>query len=59
MLGRPGKARPLLERALAIAEESYGLCHPASTALTNLVAMVPGLGRPGTARPPEEEREPS
>jgi hypothetical protein len=45
-------ARPLLERALAIAEATHGPDHPeVATRLNNLAMILQVLGRPGEARP--------
>jgi hypothetical protein len=44
-LGEPGQARPLLERALRIAEAVYGPDHPdVGTRLNNLALVVRDLG---------------
>ncbi|WP_433265927.1 FxSxx-COOH system tetratricopeptide repeat protein [Actinosynnema sp. CS-041913] len=50
--GRPSEARPLFERALAIAETAYGPDHPTvATRLNNLGLALSDLGRPADARP--------
>jgi len=50
-LGRPGEARPLFERALAIDEQAYGPNHPEiAIDLSNLAGVLRELGRPGEAR---------
>ncbi len=54
-LGQPGAARPLLERALAIDEASYGPDHPnVAIRLSNLALILGDLGQPETARPLQE-----
>jgi tetratricopeptide (TPR) repeat protein len=50
-LGQPDAARPLLERALAIDEASYGPSHPAVAAdLKNLATILQNLGQPAAVR---------
>ena len=49
---RLGEARPLAERALAIAEAAYGPDHPdVATRLNNLALILRDLGDPAAARP--------
>jgi Tfp pilus assembly protein PilF len=49
--GEPGKARELLERALAIEEHAYGPDHPeVAITLHNLGIVWRQLGEPGKAR---------
>jgi tetratricopeptide (TPR) repeat protein len=49
--GRPGEARPLAERALAIDEAAYGPDHPTvGTRLNNLATILRDLGELPTAR---------
>jgi nucleoside phosphorylase/tetratricopeptide (TPR) repeat protein len=51
-LGDPAAARPLAERALAIAEAALGPDHPdVATRLSNLAAVLRDLGDPAAARP--------
>jgi tetratricopeptide (TPR) repeat protein len=50
--GRPGAARPLMERALTITEATYGPEHPTVAArLSTLALVLLDLGDPGAARP--------
>ncbi|WP_367134559.1 FxSxx-COOH system tetratricopeptide repeat protein [Saccharothrix sp. HUAS TT1] len=50
--GRPADAQPLYQRALAIAEATYGPDHPeVATVLNNLGLALRDLGRPGDAQP--------
>ena len=51
-LGEPAAARPLLERALAIDESTYGPDHPdVALRLSNLAMVHAALGEPAAARP--------
>ena len=51
-LGQPATARPLLERALHIAETAYGPDRPeVAIVLNNLAGVLRDLGEPATARP--------
>jgi hypothetical protein len=51
-MGEPAAALPLNERALAIAEATYGPDHPAvAIYLSNLAMAHEVLGEPATARP--------
>jgi len=51
-LGQLAEARPLAERALAIAEAAYGADHPdVATRLTNLATILAGLGQAAEALP--------
>ena len=53
--GPAGEARPLQERALAIAEAAYGPDHPTvATDLNNLARILQDLGQPEQARPLQE-----
>jgi tetratricopeptide (TPR) repeat protein len=50
--GRPSDARPLLERALTITEDTYGSNHPDVAAnLNNLATTLRDLGQPAYAHP--------
>ncbi|MDQ4032116.1 MAG: FxSxx-COOH system tetratricopeptide repeat protein [Actinomycetota bacterium] len=50
--GQPGTARPLLERALRIAETAHGPDHSrVATTLNHLALALIDLGDPGAARP--------
>ena len=50
--GRPRQARPLAERALALAETTYGPDHPdVGTAVNNLAWILRELGDAASARP--------
>jgi len=52
VLGQPAEARPLLERALAITEATFGPDHPTFiTGLHNLALALRDLGQPAEARP--------
>ena len=49
---QPAEARPLAERALAIAEAAYGPDHPTvAIRLNNLATILYNLGQPAEARP--------
>ena len=51
VLGQPAEARPLLERALAITEATFGPDHPTViTGLHNLALALRDLGQPAEAR---------
>jgi hypothetical protein len=51
-VGELGKARPLTERALAIAEAAYGPDHPeVAIRLNNLAMIWRDVGELGKARP--------
>ncbi len=51
-LGEPAAARPLAERALAIAEAAHGPDHPTvGICLSNLASILQDLGEPAAARP--------
>ena len=51
-LGDPAAARPLAERALALAETAYGPEHPdVGVALNILAEILRDLGDPAAARP--------
>ena len=52
---RPADVKPLLERALAIAEAAYGSDHPeVAAAVNNLALTLEDLGQPEAARPLQE-----
>ncbi len=54
-LGRPADARPLAQRAVAIAEAAYGPDHPeVGIHLSRLAQILSHLGQPEQARPPAE-----